>query len=273
MKSVCYVANDIQEPIDYNIFPIPGKKTFWKNEFNLPLYSTESDGERLDSTVFAHWLNQEFSPHVIKFLGERNVPMKLLLILDKDMFDAPKLTIEFSGLRAVVVSKTSSFLVRPFDSELVTLMKNCKRSFLKKVNSMVMENPCVPLIQHLDSINNGHFLAWIKMHWKRGPDGLSEPTDTQLVRSLPGGKTLSLDTIERWFRRCQPEIIEKKDIPSVIIKSELDIDPISAGEASGYLDKLISYFTYHKILSPEDLLVFSNAKQRITDVLEITQAI
>ncbi|XP_015109815.1 uncharacterized protein LOC107036387 [Diachasma alloeum] len=250
-----------------------GKKKFWKNEFNLPLYSTETDAERLDSTVFTHWLNHEFSPHVTKFLTERNAPMKVLLILDKDIFEAPKLTIDFGGLKTIVVSKTSSFLVRPFDSEIVALMKNCKRSFLKKVNSMIQENNTVPLIQHLDNINNGHFLAWIKMHWKRGPDSISEPTDTQLVRCLPGGKVLSLETIERWFRRCQPEIIEKKEVSSVVIKSECDTDIVSSEEAKGYLDKLISYFTFHNILENEEMLVFSNAKQRITDVMEVNRVV
>ncbi|XP_063989110.1 tigger transposable element-derived protein 4-like [Diachasmimorpha longicaudata] len=250
-----------------------GKKKFWKNEFNLPLYSTETDAERLDSTVFTHWLNQEFSPHVIKFLSEKNLPMKVLLILDKDIFEAPKLPVEFTGLKTIIVSKTSSFLVRPFDSELVALMKNCKRSFLKKVNNMIQENNTVPLIQHLDSINNGHFLAWIKMHWKRGPDGISEPTDTQLVRCLPGGKILSLETIERWFRRCQPEIIEKKEMPNVVIKSECDTDAISSEEAKGCLDKLISYFSFHKMLENEEMQVFNNAKQRITDMLEVNRVV
>ncbi|XP_011304230.1 uncharacterized protein [Fopius arisanus] len=250
-----------------------GKKKYWKNEFNLPLYSTESDAEKLDSTVFAHWLNQEFFQHVNKFFTERNVPQKVLLILDKDIFETPNPTIDFSGLRTIVVSKTSSFLVRPFDSELVTLMKNCKRSFLKKVNTMIQENTSLPLIQHLDNINNGHFLAWVKMHWKRGPDGISELTDTQLVRSLPGGKILSLETIERWFRRCQPEIIEKKELPSVIIKSEIDLDPISAEEAKEYLDKLISYFNFHKMMEEQEMLVFSNARQRVTEVLEVNRVV
>lgn len=88
----------------------------------------------MDSSIFTDWFINEFVPEVKKFLREKNLPLKALLIIDNCRAHP---SIKVDDINTIFLPPNVTSLIQPLDQGILEAMK--RRYKIRLVSSILDE--------------------------------------------------------------------------------------------------------------------------------------
>lgn len=124
------------------------------NVSSLPVVYRAQKSAWMDSYIFTDWFVNEFIPKVKRFLKERNLPEKAILVLDNAGTHPHELECEDApGIKLLFLPANVTSLIQPMDQGVIECMK---RRYRRKLLSEIlgkMDTDSVDLISALKQIN------------------------------------------------------------------------------------------------------------------------
>lgn len=131
---------------------------------SLPVYYTHQKKAWMNSLIFETWFKNEFIPKVTKFLQEKKVPIKAVLLLDNAPSHPPVEKLDEEEIKANYFPPNTTPILQPMDQGIIeNLKRNYKKRFLKFLLSLI--NNGTDPVTSIKTVNIKHVITWLNDSW------------------------------------------------------------------------------------------------------------
>ncbi|XP_015115849.1 tigger transposable element-derived protein 7 [Diachasma alloeum] len=256
----------------------PGNVQVLENKNNLPLYSIERNEPWMFSSVLGNWFRKDFVPVVTKFLEERQLPPKAILIVDDTRFLPTNLW--FGDFKIVFLPRNSTCLMRPFYQKLENIKTHCKKTLILSLALHMDCDKSKGVRRHLQgSITIVNLLNWIYTAWENNK-GEKPRQVLESLKSIDGFKDFTVEELNEWLRDSEEDevagVLEGEEAVEIVQTPDMtaygDEEGASNGEvitpsdAVRYLDCVIEFFCHCRNLSETDLAALRLARETANNI-------
>lgn len=192
----------------------------------------------IDKNIFKTWFFDEFVPEVTKFLNERELPQKALLLIDNAPSHPDEEVLCSGDIKAIFLPPNVTSLIQPMDQGVIEALK---KSYRRKMLTYMLgeESQEQQLEELLKKINIKDAIYWLADAWseikietlKNSWEKIisSEQTDvtvyedrptdnelTTLVQKILGCKNSTEQEIQEWVDSEEKEEITDNEIIKMI---------------------------------------------------------
>ncbi|GAB0099925.1 tigger transposable element-derived protein 1 [Sergentomyia squamirostris] len=122
---------------------------------NLPVFYKSQKKAWMTANLFTEWFRDEFKREVEEYCMERNLPFKILLILDNAPGHPQSICDMFEEIKVVFLTPNTTSLLQPMDQGPIATFK-----------SYYLRNTFRNAIRYLDSVSDEDKAKSIKAFWK-----------------------------------------------------------------------------------------------------------
>lgn len=214
----------------------------------LPCQYANQKSAWMDAGLFKTWFHEEFVPETEKFLAEKGLARKAVLLLDNAP-SHPDVTALVNGdIKALFLPPNVTSLIQPLDqSVLETLKRRYRRNLLKQLITAMDEGETVT--ECLKRVNMKDVIYWLADAWndiKQSTlqkcwrkllqsifpsdyeDDIYDEEDDEplinLVRRLPHEGTIVDADISDWMNADEEEELTDAMLVSLVTKNEDNVD-------------------------------------------------
>ncbi|XP_060616128.2 jerky protein homolog-like isoform X3 [Anolis sagrei] len=221
-------------------------ETIVNNALPVKYYSQRSAS--MTSEIFKDWFLKEFVPSTEKFLKEKDLPRKAVLLLDNAPTHPDAEELQDGDIKAIFLPPNVTAICQPMKQGiLVTLKRNYRRNLLSTMIDEIKGGQ--DIIEKLKRISVKEVAYWVARAWtdvraptiarawktllggdqddiiKRESTDESEESILPLVQRIPGCENASLQEVESWMNDDDQYEITDEDIVA-LVNSDGDGDEI-----------------------------------------------
>lgn len=131
---------------------------------NLPLVYQYQKSAWVDTSVLQNWFDTEFVPRVTKFLHEKDLPQKAILIIDNAPLHASEQKLRYGNIRSTLLNINVQSITRRINNEIMRDLKNRYRyRMLSSLLEAQYDN--IDIMQRLSNINIKDVIFWLADAW------------------------------------------------------------------------------------------------------------
>lgn len=204
----------------------------------LPASYSNQKSAWMDKNIFKTWFFDEFVPEVTKFLNERELPQKALLLIDNAPSHPDEEVLCSGDIKAIFLPPNVTSLIQPMDQGVIEALK---KSYRRKMLTYMLgeESQEQQLEELLKKINIKDAIYWLadawseikietlKNSWKKIISSEQtdvtvyedRPTDnelTTLVQKIPGCENSTEQEIQEWLDSDEKEEITDDEIIKMV---------------------------------------------------------
>ena len=154
------------------------------NKAALPVLYHAQKNAWMDSKIFSDWFHKDFVPSVTKYLKERGLPVKALLLLDNAPShpDLPTLVSKDGHIKALFLPPNTISLFQPMDQGVIEAMKRrYRKALLQKL--LLEDQEGRSIIQFVKQINMKDVVYMTAAAWQDIPSLTLTKSWNKLLRT------------------------------------------------------------------------------------------
>lgn len=131
---------------------------------NLPLIYQYQKSAWVDTSVYQTWFDNEFVPRVTRFLHEKDIPQKAILIVDNAPLHASEEKLRYGNIRSTLLNINVQSITRRINQEI---MRDLKMRYRYRMLLSLLENQHdnVDIMQRLYNITIKDVIFWLADAW------------------------------------------------------------------------------------------------------------
>lgn len=204
----------------------------------LPVFYRAQKSSWMSCELFAEWFSDQFVPKVEKFLTEKGLPKKAILLID----NAPTHPCELKSGDIVVrfLPPNVTSLIQPLDQGVIATFKRHYRGlFLRTIlQDSDMQNK--NMNEALKAVNMKHVIYWCAQAWDNvkaetlqrcwsklydgleGDDSENFENLTEMVKRIPGCEDMDTCEVDEWVVADDSQEITDQEIVETVLQSNAD---------------------------------------------------
>ena len=154
------------------------------NKAALPVLYRAQKNAWMDSQIFSDWFHKDFVPSVTKYLKERGLTVKALLLLDNAPShpDLPTLVSKDGNIKALFLPPNTTSLFQPMDQGVIEAMKRrYRKALLQKL--LLEDQEGRSIIQFVKQINMKDVVYMTAAAWEDIPSLTLTKSWNKLLRT------------------------------------------------------------------------------------------
>lgn len=158
------------------------------NLSSLPVYYRSQKSAWMDSNLFKSWFIDEFVPSVEKYLKQKNLPVRALLLLDNAPSHPSEEELVKEDIKAIFLPPNVTSLIQPMDQGVIEWLK---RRYRRKYISSILEKSeeGFNIFESMKSLNIKDAIYTIADSWEE----------------------IKPDTLQKSWRKLWPEVMTESD--------------------------------------------------------------
>jgi hypothetical protein len=220
----------------------------------LPVFYRAQKSAWMSSDLFEEWFLKQFVPQVEKFLAEKGLPKKAILLIDNAPTHPSELKSGDIVVRFLPPNVTS--LIQPLDQGVIETFKRHYRGLLLRTILQDCGTQSKTINDALKAVNMKHVIywcaqAWAKIKdetlqrcWRKIYDGLDEEETesfenlTEMVQSIPGCEDCNENDVDEWVAADDSEELSDEDIVEAVLQPADNTTEVKADDVDDGIGKV-----------------------------------
>lgn len=202
--------------------PFKNVKKSSDDSYDLPVWYRNQKSAWMDGYTFQQWFSQQFVPSVEKFLKQKGLPRKALLVLDNASTHPDVEHLQNGEIKALFLPPNVTSLCQPMDQGV---LQTVKKIYRRKLLSSIIQaiDGGMDVIHKLKKIDLLDVVGWISQSWEEVPaitlvrswrklldhagNEFEEKKDSEgdlnlvdLLRRVPGAEEATEEDVENWMQ-------------------------------------------------------------------------